>query len=213
MGWLCGSPQPQGQWPAATCNSPHVLGSSVPSRQSSSSLHIRDSKIHFPSSHRTMPGGQGATAHTTHVRRANPYQGGHQGYRGSQACGEAPQSINRFLGCLPPPQVELEPRKAKYTPYFTHGLDRSHPIAEHPGCPLTADIFIRGIATVINPVALPLGHDAHPVPTLPLPGQTGLLGTPLLIPAILAVLVPIAQLPVRDAVVGARTLHLLCPTH
>lgn len=78
---------------------------------------------------------------------------------------------------------------------------------------LTADIFIRGITTVVNPIALPLSHDAHPVPALPLPGQTGLLGTPLLIPAILTVLVPIAQLPVWDAVVGARTLHLLCPAH
>lgn len=78
---------------------------------------------------------------------------------------------------------------------------------------LTADIFIRGITTVVNPIALPLGHDAHPVPALPLPRQTGLQGTPLLIPAILTVLVPIAQLPVWDAVVGAWTLHLLCPAH
>lgn len=78
---------------------------------------------------------------------------------------------------------------------------------------LTADIFIRGITTVINPIALPLSHDAHPIPALPLPRQTGLLGTPLLVPAILTVLVPIAQFPVWDAVVGARTLHLLCPAH
>lgn len=80
-------------------------------------------------------------------------------------------------------------------------------------CLLTADIFIRGITTVINPIALPLSHDAHSVPALPLPRQTGLLGTPLLIPAIFAVLVPITQLPAWDAVVGSGTLHLLCPTH
>lgn len=58
------------QLPQPHARSPHVLGSSVPSRQSSSSLHIRDSRMHFPSSHLTMPAGQGAAAHTARVRRA-----------------------------------------------------------------------------------------------------------------------------------------------
>lgn len=101
----------------------------------------------------------------------------------------------------------------KVPSYFTHGLGRSRSTEEHPRCSRTADIFIRGITTVINPVAFPVSHDAHPVPALPLPRQTGLLRTALLVPAVLTVLVPIAQLPVWDAVVGARTLHLLCPTH
>lgn len=81
------------------------------------------------------------------------------------------------------------------------------------GPSLTTDVFIRGITTVINPVALPLGHNAYPVPALPLPWQTRLQGTALLIPAILAVLMPVTQLPVWDAVVGARTLQLLRSAH
>lgn len=104
-------------------------------------------------------------------------------------------------------------QEGKVPSYFTHSLGRSRPIEEHPGCSLTADIFIRGITTVINAIAFPVSHDAHPVPTLPLPRQTGLLRTALLVPAVLTVLVPIAQLPVWDAVVGARTLHLLCTAH
>lgn len=142
------------------------------------------------------------------LRHTQLVSGGHGRCCGSLTCGEVPQSVCRF----PPSQGELGSRTAKKN--FTRTTPgRSQPTKEHLVCPLTTDVFVRGIAAVVDPVALPLGRDAHPVPALPLPGQAGLQGTALLVPAVLAVLVPVAQLPVRDAVVGAGTLQLLRPTH
>lgn len=109
---------PPGWAAASSCmDSPHVLGSSVPSRQSSLSSHIRDSRIHFPSSHRTMPGVQGAMAHTAHVSRAHQYPA--HGGKHVPRHGEVLQSINSFLGSLSPSQGKLGPRKTKYSLFHT----------------------------------------------------------------------------------------------
>lgn len=45
---------------------PHVVGSSVPSVQSTLPSHIRDSRMHFPSSHPTVPCGQEAVREVKH---------------------------------------------------------------------------------------------------------------------------------------------------